>query len=87
MRATDSRSRADTLPILVIKTRASQFEAVRDTIQRVNTYERPEILGYRVDMASPAFAAWIEKMTEPRARKAAPGGAAAPRPKAVRKKK
>lgn len=72
--------------LLVIKTRASQFEAVRDTIQRVNTYELPEILGYRVDMASPAFAAWIEKMTEPRTRKAAAGGAAS-RPKAVRKKK
>ena len=49
--------------LLVIKTRASQFEAVRETIQRVNTYELPEILGYRVDMASPGFSAWIEKMT------------------------
>ena len=73
--------------LLVIKTRASQFEAVRETIQRVNTYELPEILGYRVDMASPGFAAWIEKMTEPRTRKAAPGGATASRSKAVRKKK
>jgi periplasmic divalent cation tolerance protein len=49
--------------LLVIKTRASQFEAARDTIQRVNTYELPEVLGYRVDHASPGFAAWIEKMT------------------------
>jgi periplasmic divalent cation tolerance protein len=72
--------------LLVIKTRASQFEAVRETIQRVNTYELPEILGYRVDLASPGFAAWIEKMTEPRTRKAL-GSAAASRPKAVRKKK
>jgi len=49
--------------LLIIKTRASQFEGVRDTIQRVNTYELPEVLGYRVDKASPGFAKWIEKMT------------------------
>jgi periplasmic divalent cation tolerance protein len=49
--------------LLIIKTRASQFEGVRDTIQRVNTYELPEVLGYRVDKASPGFAQWIEKMT------------------------
>lgn len=73
--------------LLVIKTRASQFEAVRETIQRVNTYELPEILGYRVDVASPAFAAWIEKMTEPRARKAAAIRPAPSRRKTARKKK
>ena len=74
--------------LLVIKTRASQFEAVRETIQRVNTYELPEILGYRVDLASPAFAAWIEKMTEPRARKSASARRpVASRSKAARKKK
>ena len=71
--------------LLIIKTRASQFEGVRETIQRVNTYELPEILGYRVDRASPGFAKWIEKMT------AAPKRPAAkPRAKrraAVRKKK
>jgi periplasmic divalent cation tolerance protein len=49
--------------LLIIKTRASQFEQVRETIQRVNTYELPEVLGYRVDKASPGFAQWIEKMT------------------------
>jgi periplasmic divalent cation tolerance protein len=49
--------------LLIIKTRSSQFEGVRETIQRVNTYELPEILGYRVDKASPGFAQWIEKMT------------------------
>ena len=73
--------------LLVIKTRASQFEAVRETIQRVNTYELPEILGYRVDLASPAFSAWIEKMTVSRARKVAANRRAAPRAKAARKKK
>ena len=57
--------------LLIIKTVASQFEAVRETIHKINTYELPEVLGYRVDMASPGFLAWIEKMTASRKRKAA----------------
>jgi periplasmic divalent cation tolerance protein len=58
--------------LLIVKTRASQFDGVRETIHRVNTYELPEILGYRVDMASPGFAAWIDKMTTARVRAKAP---------------
>jgi periplasmic divalent cation tolerance protein len=50
--------------LLFIKTRAGAFDAVRDTIQKMNTYELPEVLAYRVDGASPAFAAWIGKATE-----------------------
>ncbi len=49
--------------LLFVKTRAAYFEAVRETIHKVNTYELPEVLGYRVDWASPGFSAWIEKMT------------------------
>ena len=56
--------------LLVIKTLASQFEAVRETIHKVNTYELPEVLAYRVDMASPGFLAWIQKMTASTKRKA-----------------
>ena len=63
--------------LLFIKTRASQFEAVRETIHRVNTYELPEVLGYRVDMSSPGFASWIDKMTVATKRKPA-GGKKAP---------
>ena len=50
--------------LLLIKTRSSNFESVRETIHRVNTYELPEVLGYRVDWASPGFTQWIEKMTK-----------------------
>ena len=50
--------------LLLIKTRAREFEAVRETIQKLNTYELPEVLAYRVDDCSPAFAAWIAKATE-----------------------
>ncbi|MFY9550556.1 MAG: divalent-cation tolerance protein CutA [Thermoanaerobaculia bacterium] len=58
--------------LLIVKTRASNFEAVRETIHRVNTYELPEVLAYRVDWASPGFASWIEKMTvSPRRRRVA----------------
>jgi periplasmic divalent cation tolerance protein len=71
--------------LLVIKTRASQFEAARDTIQRVNTYELPEVLGYRVDLASPGFAAWIEKMTASTKRNVKPAAARRTKgPKAAR---
>ena len=72
--------------LLVIKSRASQFEAVRETIQRVNTYELPEVLGYRVDMASPGFAAWIEKMTVSTSRRAASRPKPAARTRAAKKK-
>ena len=49
--------------LLIVKTRASHFESVRETIHRVNTYELPEVMGYRVDWASPGFSSWIDKMT------------------------
>ena len=32
--------------------------------QKLNTYELPEVLAYRVDDCSPAFASWIEKATQ-----------------------
>jgi periplasmic divalent cation tolerance protein len=56
--------------LLIVKTRASHFESVRETIHRVNTYELPEVMGYRVDWASPGFASWIDKMTVVPKRKA-----------------
>ncbi|MFN2385681.1 MAG: divalent-cation tolerance protein CutA [Thermoanaerobaculia bacterium] len=62
--------------LLLIKTQAKQFENVRDTIHKVNTYELPEILAYRVDDASPGFANWISKVTEPTKRRVVRG----PRP-------
>ena len=69
---------ADEEFLLLIKTRAQKFAAVRDTIQKMNTYELPEVLAYRMDEASPAFAAWIEKATSPPKKRAS-----APRLKAI----
>jgi periplasmic divalent cation tolerance protein len=59
--------------LLVIKTRAKLFAGVRETIQKINTYELPEVL-----------ADWIQKATEPAKRrvmraKAAPKARAAAR--------
>ena len=50
--------------LLMIKTRASEFSSVRDTIQKINTYELPEVMAYRVDESSAGFADWITKTTE-----------------------
>jgi len=64
--------------LLVIKTCAKEFKGVRETIQKINTYELPEVLAYRVDESSPGFAAWIVKATEHPKRRV-------PRPKLVPK--
>ena len=61
--------------LLIIKTVASEFEGVRETIQKVNTYELPEVLAYRVDHASGPFGDWISRMTE-RPKKRAAGARA-----------
>jgi len=76
--------------LLIIKTVGREYEAVRATIQKVNTYELPEVLAYLVDDASPPFAAWISKMTDrPKKRAAAKGSAtravASPRRSAAKK--
>lgn len=70
--------------LLMIKTRASEFESVRKTIQQINTYELPEVLAYRVDESSDAFSSWITKMTEhPKKRSAAQRRIAAVRKQAA----
>jgi periplasmic divalent cation tolerance protein len=58
--------------LLIIKTVASEFEGIKETIHKVNTYELPEVLAYRVDHASEPFGDWIARMTErPKRRSAA----------------
>jgi periplasmic divalent cation tolerance protein len=69
--------------LLFIKTRASEFDGVRETIQKMNTYELPEVLAYRVDESSPGFAAWIANATE-RPKKQARGKKAVQRKPAAR---
>ncbi len=73
----------DTEMLLVIKTVAGQFQAVRETIQKVNTYELPEILAYRVDDASDGFGDWIVRMTERPKKRISAARAKGRRPAAV----
>ena len=68
--------------LLLIKTRAKEFAGVRETILKLNTYELPEVLAYRVDEASPAFADWIAKTTAHKKK-----AKARPARKAIRKKR
>jgi periplasmic divalent cation tolerance protein len=68
--------------LLIIKTRATSFDSVRETIHKVNTYELPEVLGYRVDWASPGFSSWIEKMTHASRRAGTKSVAARKQPRA-----
>ena len=50
--------------LLLVKTKAGEFDGVREAILKLNTYELPEVLAYRVDGSSEAFANWITKTTE-----------------------
>ncbi len=45
--------------LLVIKTLASEYEAVTATIQELHSYEVPEILAFDVAQGEPRFLEWI----------------------------
>lgn len=45
--------------LLVVKTMASEFEAVRAAIRELHTYELPEILAFPVAQGDSAFLDWI----------------------------
>jgi periplasmic divalent cation tolerance protein len=45
--------------LLVVKTLAANFEAVRDAIRELNAYELPEIVAFPAARADAAFAAWV----------------------------
>lgn len=45
--------------MLVIKTQAEEFDAIRATVQELHTYELPELLSFAVTDGSEEFLAWI----------------------------
>ena len=47
--------------LLIVKTLASNFEAVRGVIKELNAYELPEIVAFPAAMADSAFAAWVHE--------------------------
>ena len=47
--------------LLVIKTRADRFEALRDALVRQHPYELPEVLALPVAAGHPPYLAWIDE--------------------------
>ena len=45
--------------LLIIKTEASEFEQVADTIREIHQYDLPEILALEITKGDPDFLAWI----------------------------
>jgi periplasmic divalent cation tolerance protein len=45
--------------LLVIKTTAIRFEAVRDTIRELHSYELPECLCVAIEDGSPEYLEWL----------------------------
>jgi periplasmic divalent cation tolerance protein len=50
--------------LLVIKTRASSFERVRDAIQELHSYELPECVMLEVAEGDKAYLDWLAKNAE-----------------------
>jgi len=53
------RVQQDSEFLLLIKTLAVNFEAVRAAIKELNAYELPEIVGFPASQTDAAFAAWV----------------------------
>ena len=52
--------------VLMIKTAAHLFNAVRDTIREIHTYELPEILALPVEVGDERVLQWISESVQPR---------------------
>ena len=50
--------------VLLIKTRADKFPAVRDAIGELHSYEVPECIVLEIEDGSLAYLQWLEKATE-----------------------
>ncbi len=50
--------------MLVVKTTASEFGAVQDTIHELHRYELPEILAFKVSEGSKNFLAWVTESVD-----------------------
>jgi periplasmic divalent cation tolerance protein len=50
--------------LLLIKTRADKFPAVRDAIGELHSYEVPECIVLEIEDGSPPYLQWLEKATE-----------------------
>lgn len=51
---------------VIMKTRASLVERVRDEIRRLHSYEVPCIASYSMEGGLPEYLAWVDEVTSPR---------------------
>lgn len=47
--------------LMIIKTKAEAFERVRDAIQKLHSYDVPEIISLEIDDGSAAYLQWIDE--------------------------
>ncbi len=50
--------------LLMAKTRADRFDAVRDKIKQLHSYEVPEIIGLPVPVGDPAYCDWVRRESQ-----------------------
>ena len=51
---------------LLIKTRASRFEALLELIRSHHPYAEPEVIALPIAQGSPSYLQWITEQTQPR---------------------
>lgn len=51
--------------LLIIKTVAGRFEAVKNRIKSLHSYDLPEIIAFRISDGSPDYLKWITENTQP----------------------
>jgi periplasmic divalent cation tolerance protein len=54
---------ADDERLLVMKTRADRFPALREALVAMHPYEVPEVLAFRVADGAPAYLRWLDEST------------------------
>jgi periplasmic divalent cation tolerance protein len=47
--------------LLVVKTRADRFEALRETLLTLHPYEVPEVVAVPIEAGSPAYLRWLDE--------------------------
>ena len=51
--------------LLIVKTRRDRFEAVRDAIRAIHSYEQPEVVLIDVAHGDPGYLRWIDESVGP----------------------
>jgi periplasmic divalent cation tolerance protein len=56
---------ADSEELLIIKTVWARFESIVQTLQKIHTYELPEIIALPLIGGEPAYLEWVRERTNP----------------------